>query len=504
MKKFASVFSAVLVLFSIVGCKDIATVPPDTDITIDSITLQPESPITTPVQTTATASEASVLTSEEETTVPAETTSLPAETATAPETTTAAATTAVTTTPTTTTQATTTTTTAPVTTTTVTTTTAPPATTVNISTPPSSYSTLNYSEQRAMWISFLEFQRILKGKSEAQFTASVREMYDNCKNMGINTVYVHARSHSDAFYQSELYPWSSNCTGTIGVNPGFDPFRILVDEAHSRGLSIHAWVNPMRGMKTSELESLPNTYLMKQWYNDKSLRGKYIVEVNGVWYCSPAYSDVRKLIVGGVKEIVSKYNVDGIHIDDYFYPTTAASFDKAAFKASGSANLSQWRLDTVSTMVREMYSGIKSVNPDVLFGISPQGNIKNNYETQYADVRRWASQSGYMDYLVPQIYFGYRNPTQPYEQNLQSWCDMVTAPNVKLVVGLASYKVGIDEPTGEWKSDARILARQTETFRGKAQYGGAAFFRYDSMFCPSKSVSAKMRSEIDELRAIFN
>lgn len=354
-----------------------------------------------------------------------------------------------------------------------------------------------------MWISYLEFMSILKGKSQAQFKASVQTMYDNCVSMGINTLYVHARSHSDAYYASDLYPWSVNASGTIGVSPGFDPFQILVDEAHSRGLSIHAWINPLRGFTDADAQKIPDQYLIKQWYNDTNKRGNYVVNVNGTWYCSPAYQEVRNLIVSGVKEIVSKYKVDGIHIDDYFYPTTAASFDQTAFAQSGSSNLSQWRLDIVSSMVREIYSGIKSVNPTVLFGVSPAGNISNNYSTQYADVRKWTSTAGYLDYLVPQIYFGYKNTVQPYETNLQSWCDMVTLPNVKLVVGLAAYKIGTSDSTGEWANDTRILARQVESFRAKQKYGGMAFFRYESLFKPSSAVAAKVEQERAELVAIL-
>jgi len=354
-----------------------------------------------------------------------------------------------------------------------------------------------------MWISYLEFQNILKGKTQAQFTASVRTMYDNCVALGINTVYVHARAHGDAYYVSDLFPWSANCTGTIAVEPSFDPFKILVDEAHARGLSIHAWINPMRGVKDTEIQQIPNRYLIKQWYNDSNKRGTYIVLVNGVWYFSPAYKEIRDLIIAGAKEIVSKYNVDGVHIDDYFYPTTQSSFDAAVFAQSGSSNLSQWRLDTISAMVRELYSGIKSVNSTVLFGVSPQGNVNNNYSSQYADVRKWCSQSGYLDYIVPQIYYGFKNTSQPYATNLQSWCDMVTAPGVKLVAGLAAYKIGTSESTGEWLSDKRILARQVETFKAQPKYGGVAFFRYESIFAPASGVAAQMEQERAELAAVL-
>ncbi|MCX7658013.1 MAG: family 10 glycosylhydrolase, partial [Oscillospiraceae bacterium] len=157
----------------------------------------------------------------------------------------------------------------------------------------------------------------------------------------------------------------------------------------------------------------------------------------------------------------------------------------------------------ISAMVRELYSGIKSVNSTVLFGVSPQGNVNNNYSSQYADVRKWCSQNGYLDYIVPQIYYGFKNTSQPYATNLQSWCDMVTASGVKLVAGLAAYKIGTSESTGEWLNDKRILARQVETFKAQPKYGGVAFFRYESIFAPASGVAAQMEQEKAELAAVL-
>lgn len=502
MKAAAILLSLLLTTSILTSCSKIDNSLENSSGSQTSQTLQAENPVPdTEIQTTSETTTTASETTFEQTTTTVKATETVTVTTTLAETTKPPVTTkaAVTTTkPVTTAEI---TTTKPVTTAKVTTT-APPETTANISA--NTYKALNFQEQKGMWISYLEFQNILKGKSKEQFTASVKKMYDNCNLMGINTVYVHARSHSDAFYKSDLFPWSKNCTGTIGVDPGFDPFKILVDEAHNRGLSVHAWINPLRGMNDSDIKNIADKYLMKQWYNDSSKNGKYIVNVDGVWYLSPAYKETRDLIVNGVKEIISKYNVDGIHIDDYFYPTTENYFDQSAFSQSGSSNRSQWRLDIVSGMVKELYSGIKATNPSVVFGVSPQGNISNNYSFQYADVRKWTSQNGYLDYIVPQIYFGFNNKTQPYETNLKSWCDMVTNSNVKLVVGLAPYKIGTVESTGEWKNDKRILARQIEAFRKTNKYGGAAFFRYESLFSPSSGVAVQINAELSELKAILN
>lgn len=136
----------------------------------------------------------------------------------------------------------------------------------------------------------------------------------------------------------------------------------------------------------------------------------------GIYY-NPGSEEARQLIVDGVKEIVANYNVDGIHFDDYFYPTTDASFDSGTYAAyqnsGGTLSLADWRRENVNILVRQTYAAIKSINPSVKFGISPQGNMSNNYNVQYSDVAKWISTSGYVDYICPQVYFGFQNQHQP-------------------------------------------------------------------------------------------
>lgn len=363
---------------------------------------------------------------------------------------------------------------------------------------PSNYTPLNYSNQVGMWISFLEFQNILKGKSEAEFRASVCKMYDDCVSLGVNTVYVHARSHGDAFYSSDLYPWSKNITGVIDGTPSFDPYKILIDEAHKRGLSFHAWINPMRTVTESDMNKLSDSYKIKNW--SKTKNGTYIVNVNGTYWLSPAYKEVRQLIVDGAKEIVSKYNVDGIHIDDYFYQSSfTSSFDKSAFNSSGYSDLSKFRLDTINLMVKELYSGVKSVNPSVLFGISPAGNIDNLYAYHYADVKTWCSQQGYCDYIIPQIYWGFTHKSAAYDKVLAEWCSIHTNKNVKLIVGLAAYRAA----NGEMASEQDILAKQVSYFKNEypSHYSGVAFFRYENLFKPSSDEKNKIENELKALKS---
>lgn len=386
----------------------------------------------------------------------------------------------------------------------------PPETTAKKNTADSysqnNYTALNYQEQKGFWITYLEYGTILKNKSKASFEKSIGQYFDNISSLGFNTVYVQVRAFGDAYYESKLYPSGEQFNGTIGTSSRFDALQIMIDCAHERGLSLHAWVNPMRLMYPSQIQSIDSSYPIKKWYDDSSTNGKYIVESGGRLYLNPAYDDVTDLIASGIAEIVSGYDVDGIQIDDYFYPTTAASFDSAAYSAYGNgASLSKWRTENVNRMVRKIYNTIHKANNSVVFGISPQGSVENNYNELYADVRTWCSEGGYCDYILPQVYFGF-NSVLPYADIASQWNSMVNGSGVKLVIGLAAYKIGAaDNYAGsagknEWVSNSDIISRQMTMAKSLSNYGGVALYRYESLFDPAPDVAAQVNKEIENIR----
>ena len=369
-----------------------------------------------------------------------------------------------------------------------------------------SYTALNYQEQKGFWITYLEYGSILKNKSKASFEKSIGQYFDNISSLGFNTVYVQVRAFGDAYYDSKLYPSGEQFNGTIGTSSRFDALQVMIDCAHERGISLHAWVNPMRLMYPSQITGIDSSYPIKKWYDDSSLKGKYIVESGGRLYLNPAYDDVTDLIASGIAEIVSGYDVDGIQIDDYFYPTTAASFDSAAYSAYGNgASLSKWRTDNVNRMVRKIYNIVHESNNTVVFGISPQGSVENNYNELYADVRTWCSEYGYCDYILPQVYFGF-NSVLPYADIVSQWNSMVSGSGVKLVIGLAAYKIGApDNYAGsagknEWTSNSDIIARQMALAKTLSNYGGVALYRYESLFAPTSDVAAQVSKELENIR----
>ncbi|MDR0196938.1 MAG: family 10 glycosylhydrolase [Oscillospiraceae bacterium] len=372
----------------------------------------------------------------------------------------------------------------------------------------SDYNALNYGEVVGVWISYIELSGILTGKSEAAFRRSYGEMMDNCVSIGINTVYVHLRPFGDALYKSGYYPWSKYVTGEVGVEPDFDPLKVMLEESHGRGVSFHGWLNPMRINSAADIEKVSRGYPVGEWYADPAKKGKYIVKSGDYWYLNPAYGEVIGLIGNGAAEITANYDVDGIHIDDYFYPVTDGAFDADAFGASSFALLNSFRLYNCNSMVKTLYSAVKKGNPSALFGVSPQGNIEHNYNELYADVEKWCKSAGFADYVAPQIYYGFEHSSLPYVSCINQWQEMLNGSGVKLITGLAVYKIGKTDGwagagSDEWLNSKQILKRQIEVAKGMKSYGGVVFYSYNYLFNP-EHLSPLHTAEIEALKTAIN
>jgi len=303
-------------------------------------------------------------------------------------------------------------------------------------------------EQRAVWISYLDYAG-LKDKSQAEFTANINAMYDKAKSENMNTVIVQVRAFNDAIYPSAYFGWCSYITSNP-AGPGYDPLAIMIEAAHSKGLRFEAWINPYR--------------------------------INTTTILNPGSVDTIYLIVNGVEEIVRNYNVDGIHFDDYFYkgyPEVSVEQKKA----------------NVNEMIRIVYWKIKTIKPEVEFGISPQGNI-DNCRAAGADVDTWLSNSGYIDYIMPQIYwtdnYGSGGGTTMYSNRLAQW-KALNKNGIKMYVGLALYQAA-DKPSTDigWSTSSTNLLDQAN-IAGSAGASGYSLFRYSYLN------AAAARTELDNL-----
>ncbi len=356
---------------------------------------------------------------------------------------------------------------------------------------PATPPTVSASEEvRAVWVNYNELSmKSLGGGTQTDFQNKSEEMCRNIRESGMNTVIVHVRPFCDAFYASELFPWSVYLTGTQGQGVDYDPLGIFLAAAKAQNLSVQAWINPYRVLLSAEWEKLSDNNPAKQWYEAGKTENLLLTE-DGI-YLNPASLEVQTLIINGVREILRKYGVDAIHMDDYFYPTNDPSVDAASYasyqQAGGRLSQDDWRRENVSMFVSALYAAIKAQNPQTQLVISPGGDIRKNHDNLYADVERWAREPGFLDVLMPQLYYGFENAAKPFEKTAAEWANLRFAPNVSLCFGLAAYKCGKEDVhagTGalEWTQQEDILARQLKLCRTLPHYGGFALYTYSSIY----------------------
>lgn len=316
------------------------------------------------------------------------------------------------------------------------------------------------------------------------------EMLDNIKDMGFNAVFLQVRSCSDAIYKSNIYPWSRFLTGTQGVAPenGFDPLAFFIQEAHKRGLELHAWINPYRITATAA----DNSKLCST--NPAVINPDLtVLHTDGKLYFNPGEPRARQLIIDGIKEILDNYDVDGIHLDDYFYPDK--NFDDADTYAKYGSNytdISEWRRNNNNILIKEIGETVHNKSPEIKFGVSPAGIWANKttsylgsetdgwgtYINQFADSRYWVKQ-GYVDYIMPQIYWNIGYRIADYETLVSWWSEVVKNTGVKLYIGQAAYRTVDAESNSIWYGGTEIK-KQINLNRSNSYVSGYCMFSYKS------------------------
>lgn len=325
------------------------------------------------------------------------------------------------------------------------------------------------TEMRGVWLSFNDM---------ANFdTARIDAFLDAAAAMKLNTVFVHARAFSDAFYQSDLFPWAHKLTGVQGQAPAVDPLQYVITGCRQRGLRVEAWINPYRISTSTELtNSLAPSNPAVKWLNDSTKVLKYQMNGQDCLIYNPDSPEVRNLITDGILEILRKYDVDGIHFDDYFYVTGVKEVYADSYKKN-----------EVNKLLRQVYAAVKGVNPDLTFGISPAGNIVN-CNAGGADVQTWLSQEGYVDYVCPQIYWTNQYVTGKYQFNncLNDWVALKKSPKVKLYTGLALYRVGTESKSDPgWMNRSDNMMTQVQQMRNTGKCSGFALFDISDLISPT-------------------
>lgn len=352
-----------------------------------------------------------------------------------------------------------------------------------------------------MWITYSELSIMKNGQSGA--LAEFEKAMAAAKECGINAVFVHTRAFCDATYPSEIFPLADYCT------EGFT-LKEMIDTAHKYDIKFHAWVNPYRVSTSSpDLDKTDPESPVRIWLEDgKTENDRNVCFTEKGIFLNPASNEARKLILDGVREIAENYPVDGIHIDDYFYPDTNSELDREFYEeyinqTDNPLNLEEWRRSNVSMLVSGIYSCVKSVNNNILFGVSPAADIDKCYNTLYADIEGWIG-GGYVDYIMPQLYFGFNYPLEGFRfgELCAKWLD-ISGKKVKLYGGLAAYKTGTQSLPDyeEWNGDTDILLRQAKLLM-QNEYDGYVFFSYSSLF-GSDSLQIEQRKNVEEFNRSF-
>lgn len=330
-----------------------------------------------------------------------------------------------------------------------------------------------------------------QGLSADQLKSEADTILNNIAAMGLNTVFLQVRPSADALYQSALFPWSRYVSGTAGQAPDgdFDVLAYWVEGAHSRGLQLHAWLNPYRITRDGkeELDALPETSPAKQ-------HPEWVVEYEGNYYFNPGLPAVQQLVVDGAAEIVRNYDVDGIHLDDYFYPGTDFN-DAAAYARYGEDfdDIGDWRRDNVNTLIASLDETVHAINPELSFGISPAGiwdnkadnpkgsdtNGRSSYREIYCDSVEWIKR-GTVDYICPQLYWSIGYEIADFEVLVDWWQDIVSTSDVALYIGIGAYRAAEAEPGDVWYGTAE-LERQLDMLDNSIDIQGEVFFSYASL-----------------------
>lgn len=321
-------------------------------------------------------------------------------------------------------------------------------------------------EKRAIFFSYLEMNKYVKNKSTIESKKNIKEILNNIKSNGFNTLILHVRPFSDAIYNSSIFP-VSDTVKTYGKSPSYDVLKYFVDEAKKLEIEVHAWINPYRISNEEDITLIKEDNPAYEMIKSNDVK---VVKNEGIFY-NPASKRVNKLIISGIEELLTNYEIDGIHFDDYFY-------------VSGMANELEenQKKEYVNQMVKKVYDTVKETDVSCEFGISPAGNL-DNARSQGADIDTWLSVEGYIDYIMPQIYWTDMFVTEEgnktmFTDRCKEWME-INILDLPIYIGLALYRVGENSSTDiGWSIKDVNLKEQYETALDIG-CDGYVLFRYE-------------------------
>ncbi|MBS1919661.1 MAG: family 10 glycosylhydrolase [Bacteroidetes bacterium] len=321
----------------------------------------------------------------------------------------------------------------------------------------------------------------------------IRQLDMHLKN-GMNAVIVQVRPAADAFYPSQFEPWSQWLTGTQGKRPTpyYDPLQFMIEETHKRGMEFHAWCNPYRADFKIDSSSIAPAHITR-------IHPEWFITYGNTKYFDPANKNAQKFVVSVIRDLVSRYDVDAVHMDDYFYPyrITGKEFPDSLSYANSGSNLNKddWRRSNVDSIIKKISIAIKQEKPWVQFGVSPfsvwrnkdqdpdgsdSHSGQNNYDDLYANILLWLKEK-WIDYVAPQLYFEIGNNRVDFEKMLDWWSKHSYGRH--LYIGMGVYRAAGNPATNSpWKNPNELpnqikLLRQYPDVQGSIYFSSKSFYK---------------------------
>lgn len=353
----------------------------------------------------------------------------------------------------------------------------------------------NPTELRGVYISYIEISNYLKDKDIRASKDNIDIIIDNIKSMNLNTIVIQVRPSQDAIYYSEIFPISKYLSSNNSYP--YDVLDYIVKKSHQNNIKVYAWINPYRVNTTENIKEIKENSPAYKYINTDTL---YIN--NGIYF-NPSKKEVNDLILKGIDEVL-EYNVDGVLFDDYFYPSNDIDI-KDYNESKTNISLEEYHLNIINELVEQAHKRCKEKS--IPFGIAPEGNIENNYQKNYADVKLWLREEKYVDFIAPQIYYGFNNSNKPFINTLEEWSSIRLNNNIDFYVSLALYKVGkIDEYASlgkeEWLLNNNIIMKEIIYSRSIKGYKGFILYRYDNLFNKDNYTNTS-KSEIKNLKKVL-
>lgn len=349
-------------------------------------------------------------------------------------------------------------------------------------------------EMRAFWVSTVVNIDLPIMENELTYKNKLDEMFDVAKEFNINAIFFQVRPLNDAFYKSDLNPYSKFIMGKEDKEPLFDVLEYVVKKGKELKIEIHAWCNPYRVSLNNELDKKAFIETLSDKNFAKKRPDLVIRDSKNQFILNPVKEEVKKFIIDSMLEILDKYDVSGIHWDDYFYPYAPLSEDDNdlgdfELRENKSQSLEEYRRFHITDVIKRLNIEIKNKNNKIKFGLSPFGiwrSIKNDlrgsnsaastsqsYDNQYADSYDWVKNE-YIDYIVPQLYWEFGHPVAPFADLAKWWNNLVEGTNVKLYIGLGIYRQGRE---GEYENPLEVV-NQIKYVNNLPNVSGEVFFTY--------------------------